>query len=167
MTTNKLNFGCGKDIKSGYYNCDIEQAKGIDKCFNFNKFPYPYPDNFFDYIYSDNVIEHLDNIPRVFHELHRISKNNAQLRIIVPHYHSYGAYNDVTHTHYFSHLSFEPFYIPNTRGNYFIKEKFKLISLKLVPTRLGKLIFSPLRLPLSYVFGQIFQTIDITLKVTK
>lgn len=163
----KLNFGCGNDIKTGYINCDIEKFKGVDVCFDFNVIPYPFKANTFNYIYSDNVIEHLTNIPLVLKELHRISKNNAQIRIIVPYYNCYGAYNDLTHTHYFSHLSFEPFYKSNTRGNYFIKEKFKLVELKLVPTRLGKLIINKLRLPLSFIFGQIYQAIDITMQVSK
>lgn len=168
MKTLKLNFGCGNDIKKGYENADITNFKGVDKTFDFNITPYPYTDNYFKYIYSDNVLEHLDSIPDVMKELHRITCKNGTIRIIVPYYNCYGAYNDVTHKHYFSHLAFEPFYKKNNRGNYFIKEKFKLIEIKLIPTRIGKLlIFDQIRLPLSHIFGQIYQTIDITLKVIK
>lgn len=164
----KLNFGSGRDIKKGYVNVDLTSFKGVDKTFNFNKFPYPFHRNIFDEIYADNVIEHLDNIPAVMKELHRIAKPSARIRIIVPYYNCYGAYNDVTHTHYFSHKAFEPFYIPDGRGNYFIKEKFKLERLALVPTRLGKLlVFNSVRQPLSYIFGQLIQTIDVTLIVSK
>jgi SAM-dependent methyltransferase len=164
----KLNFGCGKDIKEEYINADISQHEGIDKIFDFNIFPYPFSDNEFDEILADNILEHLDNIPFIMKELHRITKPDGKVRIIVPYYNCYGAYNDVTHKHYFSHLSFEPFYKDDARGNYFIQEKFALKSLKLVPTRLGKvLLFNSLRLPLSFIFGQIIQGIDITLIVKK
>lgn len=164
----KLNFGCGKDIKNGYINADIVQFDGTDKVFDFNVFPYPFSDNEFDEIIADNVLEHLDDIPAVMKELHRITKSDGTMRIIVPYYNCYGAYNDITHKHYFSHLSFEPFYRKNTRGNYFIKEYFKLKKLKLIPTRLGKfLLFDFLRLPLSFVFGQVIQSIDITLTAKK
>jgi SAM-dependent methyltransferase len=165
---NKLNFGCGKDIKKGYINADIVQSEGVDKNFDFNIFPYPFSDNDFDEILADNILEHLDDISAVMKELHRISKPGGAVRIIVPYYNCYGAYNDITHKHYFSHLSFEPFYKKNTRGSYFIKEEFELKEIKLIPTRLGKaLLFDFLRLPLSFVFGQIIQVIDITLIVKK
>ncbi len=168
MKNLKLNFGCGKDIKKDYQNVDIEKFKGVDKAFDFNTFPYPYKNNTFDYIFSSNVLEHLDDIPKVMQQLHRISKKNSTIKIIVPYYNCYGAYNDVTHKHYFSHLAFEPFYKNENSANYFIKEKFKLIKIKLIPTRLGKfLLFDVIRLPLSHIFGQIYQTIDITLKVIK
>jgi len=165
---NKLNFGCGRDIKKGFINVDIDHFPGVDKSFNFNIFPYPFKSNYFDEIYADNVLEHLDDIPRVMKELHRITKNRGGIRIIVPYYNCYGAYNDVTHQHYFSHLSFEPFYKPDTRGNYFIKEKYVLKKIKLIPTRLGKLfLFDFIRKPLSFVFGQIIQAVDLCLIVIK
>lgn len=164
----RLNFGCGKNIKKGYVNADITQFEGVDKTFDFNVFPYLFSDGEFDEILADNVLEHLDDIPAVMKELHRISKSEGILRIIVPYYNCYGAYNDITHKHYFSHLSFEPFYRKDARGNYFIKEKFRLKRLKLVPTRLGRVfLFDFMRLPLSFVFGQIIQAIDIILIVKK
>ena len=165
---NRLNFGCGQDIKKGWVNVDVTSFKGVNKTFDFNVFPYPYKKNEFSEIYADNILEHLDDIPRVMKELHRISKPNGKLHIIVPYYNCFGSYNDVTHKHYFSHLSFEPFYQPKSRGNYFIKEKFVLKELKLIPTRLGRIfLFNFIRQPLSYIFGQIIQTIDITLIVKK
>jgi len=165
---NKLNFGCGKNIKNGYINADIDLFEGVDKNFDFNIFPYPFSDSEFDEILADNVLEHLEDIPKTMKELHRISKPGGLIRIIVPYYNCYGAYNDVTHKHYFSHLSFEPFYKDDARGNYFIQEKFALKSSKLVPTRLGKMfLFDSVRLPLSFVFGQVIQAVDITLIVEK
>lgn len=164
----KLNFGCGKDIKKDYINVDITEFEGVNKTFDFNVFPYPFSNGEFDEIYADNILEHLNDIPAVMKELHRISKLGGLIRIIVPYYNCYGAYNDVTHKHYFSHLSFEPFYKKNTRGNYFIKEEFELKKLKLIPTRLGRVfLFDFLKLSLSFIFGQVIQTVDIELIVIK
>jgi SAM-dependent methyltransferase len=164
----KLNFGCGKNIIKGYINADIMPFERVDKIFDFNIFPYPFSDNEFDEILADNILEHLDDITAVMKELHRISKPNGIIKIIVPYYNCYGAYNDATHKQYFSHLCFEPFYNKNARGNYFIKERFELKKLRLIPTRLGKmLLFDFMRLPLSFVFGQIIQALDIELIVIK
>jgi ubiquinone/menaquinone biosynthesis C-methylase UbiE len=163
----KLNLGCGKDIKKGYINVDITEFEGTDKTFDFNHFPYPFSDNEFDEIYSDNVLEHLDDLTMVMKELHRITRAEGTIRIIVPYYNCYGAYNDITHKHYFSHLAFEPFY-KKSNANYFIKEKFELKKIKLIPTRIGKLLlFDSVREPLSFIFGQIIMAIDVELIVKK
>lgn len=163
----KLNFGCGKDIKKDYVNVDITNFNGVDKAFDFNQFPYPFPDSEFDVIYSDNVLEHLGDLTLVMKELHRITTADGVIRIIVPYYNCYGAYNDITHTHYFSHLAFEPFY-KESNANYFIKERFELKRLTLVPTRIGKLLlFDFIRKPLSFIFGQIIMAIDVELIVKK
>lgn len=164
----KLNFGCGKNIRKEYINADLMDIDGVDINFNFNNFPYPFQNNEFDEILADNVLEHLDNIPAVMQELHRISKPDAMLRIIVPYYNCYGASNDVTHKHYFSHLSFEPFYKKNARANYGLREEFRLKSMKLIPTRLGRLLlFDSIRRPLSFIFGQIIQTIELEIIIRK
>jgi SAM-dependent methyltransferase len=168
----KLNFGCGHDIRKDYINVDIVKGHGVDKIFDFNVSPYPFNDNEFDEIIADNVIEHLDSVAFVMKELHRITKNNGSVRIIVPYYNCYGAYNSVTHKHYFSHKAFEGFYNKQVRmehlGDTFIEEEFKLEKFKLLPTRLGKIfVFDFIIKPLSFIFGQIVKGIDVTLIVKK
>lgn len=163
----KLNFGSGKDIKKGYINVDITKFPGTDKAFNFDHFPYPFKDNEFDEIYSDNVIEHLEDVTKVMKELHRITKKDGVIRIIVPYYNCYGAYNDLTHKHYFSPFAFDHFYKKNPRGNYFIKERFELKSIDFIPTTWGKFIPARFRLAVSFILGQIIMAIDISLIVKK
>ncbi len=55
----KLNFGCGGDIRSEHLNVDVQKGNGIDKVFDFNKFPYPLKADQFDYVFINNVLEHL------------------------------------------------------------------------------------------------------------
>jgi len=101
-----LNFGCGSKIIGGYVNVDIVKREGVDKVFNFNKFPYPFNDNTFDYILAENIIEHLDNTKEVILELSRILKDNGVIQIKVPYYNHVCAYNDAEHTHYFNERTF-------------------------------------------------------------
>ena len=81
-----LDLGCGKRKRKGAIGVDISEDTDADVIHdnNLNVFPYPFVDNEFDYVYADNVIEHLDNVVKVLEELHRISKNGATIKIIVP-----------------------------------------------------------------------------------
>lgn len=163
----KLNMGCGKDVRQGYVNLDMTKFPGVDVVHDLDSFPYPFKANTFDYVLCDNVLEHLDNIPKVMQELHRICKNGAKIRIMVPYYNSKGATNDVTHRHFFNYDSFQPFYQKDHRSNNLISD-FNLVSLNLEPTNPGRLIpGKKLRWLASTVVGEIIKSIDIVLEVRK
>ena len=164
----KLNFGCGKAIKRGWINVDIQKGKGIDKSFNFDKFPYPFESNTFDYVLLDNVLEHLDRPSEVLNELRRICKKDAIIKIIVPYYHSRGAYNDIAHKHFFNETTFDSFV--NQEKYYGLKRKklFRIKKMELVPTRLGKLIHpKKLRRLVSLLLWEVVSSIDVELIVLK
>lgn len=168
----KLNLGCGKDIKKTnieekWINLDVIELEGVDVVHDLEIYPLPFKNNTFDYVYADNVIEHLDDITKIMKELHRICKNRATIEIKVPYYNSKGAYNDVTHKHYFNSTCFEPFYTKKHRSEYDINS-FNLIEIKFIPTRLGKLFFpNKIRMLASSVFGEILSAIELKLEVKK
>ncbi len=114
----KINLGCGTKYMQGYINTDVTQTVKADVYFDLNKTPYPFRSNFADEIYMDNVLEHLDDIPRVIEEIHRILKPGAVLRIYVPYAKSDGAFNDPTHMHYFTERSMDYFSRDNAYGFY-------------------------------------------------
>ena len=74
---NKLNLGCGQDIRKGYVNLDFLKLRGVDVVHDLNKFPYPFDDDEFDEIYTSHVLEHLDNLPKAMKELKRICRNGG------------------------------------------------------------------------------------------
>lgn len=162
----KLNLGCGKKILDGYINVDIQQADGIDKSFDFDKFPYPFKDNEFDYIFADNVLEHLKDPIMVLNELHRITKRHGIIHIIVPYYNCAGAYNDITHKHWFNTNSIKEFTLGN-QYDHKKKIKFDLVKLEPVPTFLGKLFPRSIRERVSFIIGEIIKEIDFELRVIK
>jgi len=164
----KLNFGCGKKIKDGWYNVDLQKGEGIQKSFDFNQYPYPLKENSFSFVLLDNVLEHLDNPKRVLDELYNCSKAMAKIIIKVPYYNCKGAYNDITHKHFFNETSFDN--LVNPEKHYGIKsetKKFYVQKIELIPTRFGKIFPQFIRKKVSYVLGEVFKEIEVHLKVLK
>ena len=58
----KLNLGAGKNILKGFINLDIVDLEGVDVCHNLDKFPYPFEDNLFQFIFANNILEHLEDV---------------------------------------------------------------------------------------------------------
>ena len=163
----KLNFGCGRNILKGYENVDIQEGKGINNSFDFNVFPYPYPGNYFDYIYCDNVLEHLDNPEWVMLELWRITKPNGIIRIIVPYYNSKNAYNDITHKHYFNERAIKVMCGIDHAYDTAPVKRFNIKSIELIPIPLFKLVPKFIREKLSGYIGNIIMAIDCEINVIK
>ena len=163
----KLNLGCGIDIRPDYLNVDINKGKGVDKTFNFDKIPYPLPDNQFDEVYVDNVLEHLTDLPAVINELHRICRNKAIIIIKVPYYNCKGAYDDPTHQHYFNRDTLAILAGEQDRPNLRVQQ-FKVVRIRLIPTILGRLfIFPKLIHTMSLIFGEVVSEVHATIQVTK
>lgn len=109
-----LDLGCGKKKRIGTIGVDISDDTDADIIHDLNTFPYPFADNEFDYVYIDNVLEHLDNVVKVLEELHRITKDGATLKIIVPFFRNVLAYIDPTHKHFFTYRSLD-YFDPNRK----------------------------------------------------
>lgn len=166
----KLNLGCGRRIKpkeKGWVNVDIQKGKNVDKSFDFEKFPYPFENNTFDYVYIDNVLEHLDDIPKVMEELWRICKNNAIIEIIVPYWNHSVAYNDVTHRHYFNTRAFEILCDYENRYKIEPKMRFELMEVEKIPGNIKGKIPRPILNFLDKFLHSMFIEINAKIKVKK
>jgi hypothetical protein len=123
----KLNLGSGDYPKNGYVNVDFYSIKPPDIHHDLEIIPYPFPDNHFEVIEADHVLEHLSNPFKIMAELYRISTNNAFFRIKVPHFsrgfthadHKRGF--DVTFAYYF-----DPNFTPGYQGINLKLEKLKM-----------------------------------------
>lgn len=93
MANEKLNFGCGSDIREGWVNLDIIPRKGVI-VHDMMDTPYPFPDETFMLIDACGVLEHIphyhfsgkDGFQVAMEELFRIMKPGAYLRVLCPHY---------------------------------------------------------------------------------
>ncbi len=91
-----LNLGCGSDIKKStsnvqWINLDIKKHKGVDLVWNLNKYPWPFKNDNFDFVYCSKILEYPQRIDIAMKELERITKNNGVIEIISPYVKSDGA----------------------------------------------------------------------------
>ncbi len=101
-----LNLGSGYTYIKGYVNIDHNPDVKPDIVHNLNKYPYPFKDKEFDYIYASHILEHIDDIFRCLKELGRIIKPGGIIHIRVPHFSSSPAYTDLTHKRFFGAYTF-------------------------------------------------------------
>jgi len=97
----KLNLGCGNDIRPGYVNLDLFGLDGVDVVHDLNALPLPFEDGSFAEILCLDVFEHVDYIP-LLKDCHRILKPGGRILIEVPHFSSNNNYVDPTHRNRFS-----------------------------------------------------------------
>jgi len=133
----KLTIGCGKDIKKDFVNLDIAKLPGVDVIHNLNKYPWPFKDNEFEYIYCDNVLEHLEDIIKPLEEIWRISRSKARIRIIVPIFPSVWSFCDPTHKSIYTYFTFNYFRLKFDL-NYYSKARFGILKRKIIFNKIIK-----------------------------
>ena len=159
----KLNFGCGTDIREGWDNCDIQEEAPIS--FDFDKFPYPLKDNYYDYVWIHGILENLLYPERVLYELRKKCKNYAIIEAICPYWNASWIYHDLKSRRGFNKQGFICFC--NVR-DYEINRvsKFDLVEINYLPSAFGKYIY-PIwfREKLSVIFGGIISGVHVKLRV--
>lgn len=136
-----LDIGCGKKkYQSGnkgdtVIGLDVAKLPGVDKVHNLEKFPWPFKNNEFDYVYADNILEHLTDIVKPIEEIHRITKNGGIVHIRVPIFPSKNMFVDPTHKSFFTHKTFEYFTVNEALhtgyGEYYSKARFDFVWKKI------------------------------------
>jgi len=131
MTVVRINLGCGKDIRKGWINVDNIPLSGVDVIHDLNKFPYPFPSNYADFILMRSILEHLDDTVRVMSEVYRILKPKGKVKIIVPYYRHETAFADPTHKHFFTPSSMDFFIEGGKHADWYTPFKFKLVKMQI------------------------------------
>ncbi len=121
----KLNLGSGTDHKQGWVNLDHNRRYKAEVYHNLDKFPYPFKNEEFDYIYCSHVLEHVDDLFKTLKELLRIIKKDGIIHLRVPHFSNGTGYNDLGHKRFFGWFTFDQMVIED----YYQKNiNFKIIS---------------------------------------
>lgn len=137
-----LNLGSGRKIVAGAVNVDWTRDLGADLVHDLNQRPWPLPDDHFDEVLANDVVEHLDDVIEAFEEIHRVCRDGAVIRVTVPHFSCANAFTDPTHRHYFGYFSFD--YL--TGGNelsYYTRVKFRKRSVQMIfyPSLLNRIVW--------------------------
>ena len=135
---NILDLGCGNKKVPGSIGIDNDPNTSADVIHDLNVFPYPFPDNKFNEIHCDSILEHLDDFFRVMEEIHRITTYAGIVRIKVPYYTSFDAYTDPTHKHFFTSRSFD-YFREDYAYSYYTKVRFVIVDIHLTFLKLKQL----------------------------
>lgn len=94
-----LDLGCGDNKKEGYFGVDAYSTPSVDYLVDLFKFPWPFPDNCVDGVFSSHFFEHIPAKlrPGFMDELYRVMKVGAQATIITPYWSSMRAVQDFSH----------------------------------------------------------------------
>jgi len=97
----KLDLGSGAVRRHGFYAVDRLALEGVDIVADLNEPLDLLPDNCAERIYSRHVLEHVRELLPLLREIHRITKPEGRIEIIVPHFSNPYAYSDPTHVRFF------------------------------------------------------------------
>jgi SAM-dependent methyltransferase len=81
-----LDFGCGTRKTPGAVGLDNNPGTDADIIHDLNIAPYPLPDDEFDIIVGNQVIEHVEDLMLVMAELYRVAKPGAIIKLDTPHF---------------------------------------------------------------------------------
>jgi hypothetical protein len=88
VTKVRLEFGGGTrryDDGAMPRFCNVDVTPNANINWDLNQFPYPFPDDVADEIYSSHCLEHLEDPQRTLKEFARIAKLGAKVVVKVPH----------------------------------------------------------------------------------
>ena len=108
----RLDLGCGKRPRGGFYSVDHLDMDGVDVVADLNKPLHLLPNDCCEYSYSRHTLEHIQELLPLMREIHRITKRDGTVEIIVPHFSNVYGYSDPTHVRFFGLYSMYYFVSP-------------------------------------------------------
>ena len=131
---NKINLGCGTSIKKGWINIDIIKRKGVNIVYDLEKTKtkrLPFRNNNIDYIYAEDILEHITEIIPLMSELCRILKPGKKMVIKVPYETGTTMWECPEHKRCFGYGTFL-YFVKNKRIHTFNINKFSGIQRKII-----------------------------------
>ena len=97
----RLDIGSGAKPRPGFYGVDRLDVPGVDIVADLNRPLELLPDGCAEHVYSSHALEHVADLFLLLGEVHRISRPDAVIELIVPHWSNPFYYSDPTHVRFF------------------------------------------------------------------
>jgi SAM-dependent methyltransferase len=124
-----LDLGCGPKKRLGFTGVDRAPSPSVDIVCDFGNSPLPFPDETFDLVFTDQVLEHIKDLEKLLAEISRVMKPGARFQIGVPYAGGLRAFQDPTHVRFFTLKTFEYFIREGSRvGGWYTGKYFKRIT---------------------------------------
>jgi SAM-dependent methyltransferase len=121
----ELDLGAGAVVRAaGALRADLARATNPDVVLDAGR-PLPFRTGALTRIYCFDVLEHLDDLPAVMAEIHRVLAKGGTALITVPHFSCANAFTDPTHRHWFSLRSFD-YFTPGHGLSYYSTARFAI-----------------------------------------
>lgn len=104
-----LDVGCGANKTEGAIGLDNNPRTNADVIHDLGELPYPFPDNEFDLVVSNHVVEHVPDVMGFIGELHRVTRHGGRIKLLCPHYTNPDWPNDPTHRNHINSYTFNTF----------------------------------------------------------
>jgi len=102
----RLNLGSGGRPLPGFYNLDHLPLPGVDILADLNEPFAELPDDSVDEVYCRHTLEHVTRFLELLTELHRVTRPQGRIEVIVPHFSNPYYYSDPTHVRFFGLYTF-------------------------------------------------------------
>jgi len=114
----ELDLGAGSVVRApDAIRADIARAVGPDIVLDASQ-ALPFRSGSLDRIYCFDLIEHIEDIPALMAELHRVLRPGGTVLLTTPHFSCANAHTDPTHKHQFGWRSFDYFTAEHGLGYY-------------------------------------------------
>ncbi len=129
-----LNLGCGIDYRSStddveWFNIDYNPKNKADLHLDLELVKLPFEDNSIDYIYANQIFEHIHNFVDLMIEIHRVLAKDGTMFISVPLFPCEAAITDPEHCRFFTRSSFYMFCDPTVHSYFRGAGRFRVNDL--------------------------------------
>jgi len=171
MATYKIDLGCGRRKQDGYLGLDVVPLAEVDVICNLEN-GIPLKDNCVTSVYSNQFLEHVQDVVFVMQEIYRVSRPGAKVTLRAPYYTSIGAFKDPTHKNFFTEETFKYFSsFEWERFNYRLSVNFQVERITYTYMRpfgrLGSMLPSALMYPFRRFLWNVVHTMISELRVIK
>ena len=123
----KIHLGCGTKRMEGWLNVDQFASLKPDLVVDLAEFPWPWPDNSVEEIYSHHVFEHLANTCATMMECWRILKPGGTVETIVPYAANQLYLQDPTHCRPWTDVTVDYFLNDHPYNHKYTEHGFELV----------------------------------------